>query len=279
MKKMKPSSRSKNVIQRQKRDRNVKSTETSKSMESNHYYDDYIPTPMIANQTLLSFSFWAFVFLYANYQYYGPELVDVCCTKMLKLFIFYPLVYCYCLDFVSGISHGIFDNSSNLGGLKDLPMNNKFEIHRYCQYYKLANVTSWNKFAWLHQRHHSVMHIQHSCTMTAGFHYMLLIPTIFYAIILFCNQNNCNDICWYCTNWAFGLIYGLPSMYFIHGLCHARTHEPNLVPKIAKILQDWYIILNPKIHSRHHKNEKRYYSIVNGWSHTFQNLLLDLIDH
>ena len=68
-------------------------------------------------------------------------------------------------------------------------------------------------------------------------------------------------------------------MYYSHGLCHARTHEPNIVPKMFQILQDYYIILNPKMHRKHHENEKRYYSIVNGWSFPLLNFLLDILNH
>lgn len=277
--------------------------------DTNCNWKDYVPSPMIPMPTRILFVVFGIIFALQSWYYSKmfststPVTTSSTSTSTMtsaafsswmyfifKWLLLYPVIYLYILDFLSGVSHGIFDNLSYLGPiLGEIPLKDTFDIVKYCNYFKLEEKYSykikfWEKLAWDHQRHHVELYIKHAIVMRCGFHWFLIIPFIGYIGLIYVYYYDYNDVyafewIWFINNWIYGLCYGFPTMYFIHGLAHARTHEPKLVPYFFKCLQDWHIILHPKIHRRHHKNTKRYYCIVNGWSHPLQNFMLDLINH
>jgi hypothetical protein len=61
-----------------------------------------------------------------------------------------------------------------------------------------------------------------------------------------------------------------------HKIIHITKKDKNTIPfKVLNILQSYHIILNPKIHKIHHEKIDRNFPILNGWSNSLINSLLN----
>ena len=78
------------------------------------------------------------------------------------------------------------------------------------------------------------------------------------------------------------LTYAILYQMSISGLAHKYAHERNhdrYVPKPIKILQDLGLFMSHKIHKTHHEEIHCNYSLLNGLSDPFSNLVIDRIDN